>query len=143
MTVPRADDDSTWGVLRRMTLMPEDPDSGVDLAAAVRAVNEQTGVPASWMVSTGESTEWGAVVDFQFAVDKSEGALLWHEDRGGHVPADGTGDEEREYWMPGNTNTLWLPPRSVVPVETVYAAVAEYQRTRQRPTCVTWVPVER
>jgi hypothetical protein len=139
MTVPKADDDSTWGVLRLGGITPEVLDSGVDLAAALREVNERTGVAACWSITTGEFTEWGPVAALTFAIDKSEGALAWQEDHDAYRPASGAGDEEREYWMPGDMNTLWLEPHTVVPVETVYAAVAEYQRTRQRPRCVAWV----
>jgi hypothetical protein len=143
MTVPEAADDSTWGILRHMNLLPKDLDSAADLAALVREVNERTGVPACWVISTGELNSWNMLVPaLEFAVDKSEGALVWFENPGTYVPASGTSDEEREYWMPGNMNTLWLPPRSVVPIETVYEAVAEYQRTRTRPTCVEWVPAQ-
>jgi hypothetical protein len=140
MTSPQAGDDTTWGVLGHMTLLPEELDSTDDLAGLVREVNERTGVAACWTISTGELNSWDMLVPrLEFAVDKSAGALVWFENPGTYLPVGGTGEEEVEYWMPGNMNTLWLPPHSVVPVDTVYAAVAEYQRTRERPTCVEWI----
>ncbi|MCG8918767.1 Imm1 family immunity protein [Actinokineospora sp. PR83] len=53
------------------------------------------------------------------------------------VPTTGTKSTWSDYFLAGLDETS-IPPHAEVPVETVYAAVAEFLVTGQRPTCVEW-----
>lgn len=112
---------------------------GVDLVAEVRTLNEAgVEIPWAWVLSrkplNRENQPQGALT---FGVHNDVGVLEWAVEMDGYVPATGTESTWSDYFLAGLDETS-IPPHAEVPVETVYAAVAEFLVTGQRPTCVEW-----
>lgn len=112
---------------------------GVDLVAEVRALNGG-GVEIPWMWSLSEkrmdltSTEQSMLT---FGVNGEVGILEWQEGDSSFTPVGGANAERLSYWLAGFHESE-VERYTEVPVELVYAAVAEYLRTRSRPGCVEW-----
>jgi hypothetical protein len=135
-----------WGILREFLIPAEDVSP--DLPDQVRSlVAHYPELPAAWAVGSGElDPKFGdELTNLQFGITASTetGVLSWIDEdaRVQFRPASGTNTEEVEYRMPG-MHIAWFGVGTVVPAELVYAAVAEYLRTRERPTCVEWVPID-
>ncbi|GAA2966950.1 Imm1 family immunity protein [Actinokineospora diospyrosa] len=107
-----------------------------DLVAAVRA-HHDAGVAIGWM--------WDLVAHPRADVDEHPaltvgvnngiGILEWNDGQKSHVPATGTHPDWSEYWIAG-LHPGDVPPNAHVPLDTAYAAIAEFVVTRTRPTCV-------
>jgi hypothetical protein len=135
-----------WGVLRDFLIPAEDATS--DLPDLVRALLARyPELPAAWAIGNGEfDPKYGIpLTNLQFGITAGTetGVLSWIDEaaRTEFRPAGGTNTEEVEYRMPG-MHIAWFDVGTVVPAGTVYAAVEEYLRTRERPTCVDWVQVD-
>ena len=67
----------------------------------------------------------------------SVGALEWFEPLGRQIPSHGINLEWVDYFtFHGHHNQM--PPNAELPIEQVLDAVAEYSRTRMKPTCIDW-----
>jgi hypothetical protein len=101
--------------------------------AALRAANVDSVGGLVWHFQLdGDSSPTLAV-----GVRGEIGALVWYEAGDELVPAAGTNGDWVEYWTWFGHDAP-MPPRSEVPVELVYAALAELVRTRERPKIVDW-----
>lgn len=67
------------------------------------------------------------------------GALEWIEGNAVFIPVDGLNTDWVSYvtWFWHDRS---VEPGAEVPIERVYAAVAEFARTGRRPACITWKP---
>ncbi|WP_370943281.1 Imm1 family immunity protein [Amycolatopsis sp. cg5] len=66
------------------------------------------------------------------------GSLVWATDQVMYVPSVGINDDYVDYFTATDVDYN-QPPHSEVPIETVYAVVEEFHRTRTRPESVEWV----
>ncbi|EWC63943.1 hypothetical protein UO65_0773 [Actinokineospora spheciospongiae] len=112
---------------------------GVDLVAQVRELNDAgVEIPWAWSLSRERidlrNREQGVLT---FGVNNTVGVLEWGLSAAAYVPTIGTNDEWSGYYLAGMDETN-IPPYAEVPVDTVYAAVAEFLTTGERPTCVQW-----
>ncbi|MBM7776193.1 hypothetical protein JOD54_006397 [Actinokineospora baliensis] len=129
----------TDSVLDRGQIVVDQLPPGFDLVAAVRA-HHDAGVAIGWMwdLVSGPLPEVDERPALTFGVNDGIGILEWNDGRTSHVPAGGVHPDWSEYWIAG-THPADVPPNAHVPLDTVYAAIAEFVDTRTRPTCVDWV----
>ncbi|MBM7776192.1 hypothetical protein JOD54_006396 [Actinokineospora baliensis] len=123
---------------RGFIAMDEIP-AGVDLVEQVRALNA-AGVDVPWMWSlsgTRVDLTSTAAPMLTFGVNNTVGILEWQEGTSTFTPAGGANEERLSYWLAGFHETE-VERYTEVPVDLVFAAVAEHLQTRERPTCVDW-----
>lgn len=128
---------STHETLRREAFDVAELPSDFDLAGALQKVNDQygpTGAPC-WFLYSG--TEFPGLT---VGVRGTVAAVQWVSRDEVLVPASGSG--ERGTYFAGGRHEETFPPGSEVPVADALAAVAEYVRTAQRPTCIEWANLE-
>lgn len=105
-----------------------------DLVAELRRVNEQHGRQGApcWFLYHREEFP-GLTV----GVHGDRGALYWDDLDTPATPVHGTNAEHVDYFT-GGVHHYTFPPSAELPLEHVLAAVTEFVRTGQRPTCVEW-----
>ncbi|MDR7301004.1 Imm1 family immunity protein [Haloactinomyces albus] len=114
------------------------PDS-IDLAALIRQAQQdpQLGSTCSWVLSfSQEGVPWYMTPALLVGVRGDVGAVAW-SDEPPMVPTNGTNPEPVDYWLGGLHHTP-MEPHTEIPIEQALAAVDEFVRTGQRPTCVEW-----
>ena len=111
----------------------------LDLVAEVRALNDAgVEIPWSWSLSREPiDVHDHEAVTLTFGVNNDVGMVKWARGMSTFVPADGTNTGWMTYHLAG-FHESGVPPYAEVPVETVYAAVAEFLTTWAPPTCVRW-----
>ncbi|HEX3792447.1 MAG TPA: Imm1 family immunity protein [Pseudonocardiaceae bacterium] len=124
--------------------------AGADLVGELRAWNAHHGAEISCMwllaVTFAEDAVWGRgpASWLNAGTAGPTGALQWVDPGGVFIPVDGLGRPAE--WLPyfnwaGTECGVHVALR--VPIEQVFAAVAEVSRTRRRPRCVEWVQINR
>ncbi|MGX7825497.1 Imm1 family immunity protein [Actinokineospora sp. 24-640] len=115
--------------------LPDD----LDLVAEVKALNDQgVEIPWLWAIATGSTAPRSPDQKaLGFGINNTIGALDWAEGDTRLVPRDGTNTEWTVYHLAGMHDAP-IPPHAEVPADTVYAVLAEFLRTRSRPTCIEW-----
>ncbi|MBK1785152.1 Imm1 family immunity protein [Prauserella cavernicola] len=88
-----------------------------------------------WELFSGEDDEHVLVA----GVRGERGCLSWAEPHELQLPQNGLNAEPVEYFT-WDGHQYDQDPGSEVPIATVRTAVREYIATKQRPTCVQWVP---
>jgi hypothetical protein len=142
MTTIEPNPDEHWGALESWHLAQ----APADLADQVRTVlDRHPELPSCWAIGNGRfDAKYGhPMSNLQFGITAAEntGVLSWYDDDDRRYrPAAGINAEEVEYRMAG-VHTTYFEIGMVVPADVVYAAVEEYLRTHERPTCLDWVAV--
>ena len=124
-----------------------------DIAAELRALNDKlgSGLACLWqlVVAFDDNEDWGRgpAVWLDAGIGGASGALCWVERGQTFIPAPG---EQRlgrdDDWLPyldWSGTPCSVHGAAETPIELVFAAVAELGMTRRRPTCVSWVAVDR
>jgi hypothetical protein len=124
----------------------------VDLAGELRTFNRAKGpdkTPVwSLVVEEDDSPDWGTwpSIWLDAGTAGSSGALQWTDRDGVFIPAGGVGLLSRpDEWLPyfdWSGVPCGVHVALEVPIEQVFAAVAELVVTRRRPGCVEWVKVD-
>jgi hypothetical protein len=112
-------------------------DDAAPVVAALRNAYAQSTTPDAafvWFFQLGAG-EWAPTL--AVGIRGEIGALTWYQGNEGFVPADGSNQEDVDYWM-WSGHEAPMPPQSEVPISVVYAALEELVRTHERPTCVDW-----
>ncbi len=65
------------------------------------------------------------------------GVLEWFTPTRGYIPTNGVNTDHVDYYT-FDAHVMVMEPGAEVPIEQVHAAVVEFVRTGQRPTCVQW-----
>lgn len=108
--------------------------AGVDLVAEVRSLNSAgVEIPWAWNLIGGPDEKYMLT----YGVNNDVGVLVWDDGEEYHVPTCGTNPDWVIYHLAG-MHELRVQPHAQVSVENVYAALAQFLRTGQRPTCVLW-----
>ncbi len=117
----------------------DDIPSEVDLVAELQSLHAQgVEVPCIWTISAGpDDPTSDEVMALGFGINGSVGVLDWADAEGRFVPRDGSNTEWTTYRLAGMHDAP-VPPNAEVAPEKVFAALAEFLRTRSRPTCVEW-----
>lgn len=114
-----------------ITALPAD----LDLVRIMRdEIVQHPDTAPCWMISHGDRFPMLAV-----GLRGEVGALMWDLGTSALVPVEGRNTTDADYFL-GNRDHSPFPPGTELPAEQVLAAVDEYVRTRQRPTCVEWQP---
>jgi hypothetical protein len=108
---------------------------GVDLVGEVRKMNDAwVEIPWLWGVAAGSEDPLSSdQVTLMFGVHNDTGTLQWMDGHDLFVPIDGINSDWMTHYLGGMYDTP-VPPFAVVPTVTVYAALAEFLKTRERPT---------
>ncbi|WP_371878860.1 Imm1 family immunity protein [Amycolatopsis roodepoortensis] len=111
-------------------------DDLVSMLKAVNAERERPDAGVVWWLHVADQPDGELIV----GVRGAHGVALWSEPSRSFRPEDGANVDHVDYftWL-GHHYTQ--PPRTEVPVEHVYQAVAEFVRTKARPNCIRWVEV--
>jgi len=137
------------GNLINLAALPTD----ADVVGELRTLNARggDGTPSLWQLTLeeDEDDDWGAgpAVWLDAGTAGASGALRWVDRSGVFIPAEGIprlseqGPTVPYFDWSGTACTVHIALR--VPIEHVFAAVAEVVRVRQRPTSVEWAEVDR
>lgn len=112
----------------------------VDLIRRLRTLNVgRLRTPWMWSLMACPVRQLGPV-GLGVGVNGATGVLRWTTPDGRSlVPEDGMNTEPVLYRLAGIRES-YMPVGSEVPIETVYAAVAEFLRTHRLPRCIRWRP---
>jgi hypothetical protein len=110
----------------------------VDLVGLIRLENEQAaGSRLCWALFTDQ-------VSLVVGVGGDRGVLGWcgPDAPGGMEVSSGETDDGEADYLLGGLYPQPFPPACEIPIEHVYAAIAEFLRTADRPASVRWRPEE-
>jgi hypothetical protein len=112
----------------------------VDLIRRLRTLNVgRLRTPWMWSLVANPARQHGPV-GLGVGVNGATGVLRWITPGGRClVPEDGMNTEPVLYRLAGIRES-YMPVGSEVPIETVYAVVAEFLRTHRLPQCIRWRP---
>ncbi|WP_026422395.1 Imm1 family immunity protein [Actinokineospora inagensis] len=140
---------SYWApVLERGWIAVDDLPPEVDLLAAVKQLNEH-GVEVLWVWEL--ASRWAGEDDpegeeqqesLTIGVFNETGVLTWRKGFSLWAPTRGLNTEWEDARLAGFYE-VGIPPRSIVPIDVVYTALAEFLSTGSRPTSVEWELGER
>ncbi len=95
-------------------------------------------IPSMWNLAAGPTDPKSPdQVALNFGLNNNTGALEWNEGDASLVPCTGTNIEWTTYYLAGMHDTP-VPPHAEVPTDIVFAALQEFLRTGERPTCLEW-----
>lgn len=88
--------------------------------------------------------EWEPGVEtLQVGVRGEWGSMEWSRGDEVLIPADGVNDDWEKYWSWLGFELWAAAPGTEFPIDRIYDLVAEFVRTAQRPTSITWRPVDK
>lgn len=123
----------------------EDVPDAVEFVAQLRDLAEQDRDAAYfWVIAAGPTDvrhENHVELEFGVSDQRGVGALTFGQHDGQYVPAHGTNDKEADYQLAG-LHPSYLPAKAEVPLDDMLAALDQFIRTHQRPTCVEWIPAD-
>ncbi|HEX3779965.1 MAG TPA: Imm1 family immunity protein [Pseudonocardiaceae bacterium] len=124
-----------------------------DVTGELHMINDQQSArpPCMWqfVVASEDNDDWGRgpVTWLDAGIAGTGGVLRWVELGHTFIPASGA---ERllhdDDWLPyldWSGTPCSVRGAAEVPIEQVFAAVAEVDATHHRPTCVDWIEVDR
>lgn len=125
---------SMVNVLDAVTVNVRTLPEGTDLLSLLRdaATTSEADWGTSWILATTDASTPQLMVGVRGDV----GALVWYQPAE-IVPAHGLNADPVDYSLADQHHTP-IPPGGELPVDRVFAAVDEFVRTGQRPTCVEW-----
>jgi len=132
-----------------LTELPTD----ADVVSALRALNDEHGadLPRLWQLTVEHDVDphWGGhgpAVFLNAGTAGPTGALRWVDRSGEFIPAVGSrrlfSHEQRVPYFDWSGTACGVHVALQVPIDSVFAAVAELLASRRRPTCLQWTPVQ-
>jgi hypothetical protein len=108
------------------------------ILAALREVNDEPAAAGGfvWFFPLGSSD---ADPTLAVGVRGEIGALTWYVADRTLVPVGGLNEDDADCYWTWFGHEFPMQPRSEVPIDMAYQALAEWISTHERPTCVDWM----